>query len=130
MISRSETNCHLSNIVIKQVLYGIHSSHSITQDREVLIWSYLHVSCVTRKCALRSLSLSYPKKDWRAGPRQSFFGYDTDCIKCFGKIGTKDRNRGEGVKLSLVPKLWTPPLNGHFLVTQLMYRPRLVVIHP
>ncbi len=37
-----------------------------------------NLSCVLRKCALRSLPLSYPKKDWRAWPRQSFFGYDTD----------------------------------------------------
>ena len=36
-----------------------------------------HVSCVTRKCALRSLS-SYPKKDWWGPARLSFFGYDTD----------------------------------------------------
>ncbi len=28
--------------------------------------------------ALRSLSLSYPKTDWRAGPRQSILGHDTD----------------------------------------------------
>ena len=27
-----------------------------------------HLSCVTGKHALRSLSLSYLKKDWRAGP--------------------------------------------------------------
>ncbi len=26
----------------------------------------------------RSLSLAYQKKDWRAGPHQSFFWYDTD----------------------------------------------------
>ncbi len=38
----------------------------------------IKLSWVTRKCALRSLSLSYPKKDWRAGPRQSFFWYATD----------------------------------------------------
>ncbi len=36
------------------------------------------LSCVTRKYALRSLSLSYPKKDWRVRPCQSFFGNDTD----------------------------------------------------
>ena len=29
------------------------------------------------KRALRSLSLSYQKRDWRAGPRQSLFWYDT-----------------------------------------------------
>ncbi len=32
----------------------------------------------TRKQTLRSLSLSYPKKDGRAWPRLSFFWYDTD----------------------------------------------------
>ncbi len=35
------------------------------------------LSCVTGKCALRSLSLSYPKKDGPVKPHQSFFGYDT-----------------------------------------------------
>ncbi len=43
------------------------------------------MSCVTRS-ALRSLSLSYPKKDWRAGPCKSFFGYVTDykiALFCF-----------------------------------------------
>ncbi len=46
---------------------------------------YYEMSCVTRKCASRSLSLSYRKKDLRAGPRQSFFGYDTDykIVLCF-----------------------------------------------
>ena len=33
---------------------------------------------VWRKCAIRSLLLSYSKKEWRAGPRQSLFEYDTD----------------------------------------------------
>ena len=36
------------------------------------------MSCVTRQPTLRSLSLSYQKKDWRAGPCQSFFWHDTD----------------------------------------------------
>ena len=46
----------------------------------------LHVSRVMGKCAFRSLSLSYQKKNWWAGPRQSFFGYDTDykiALSCF-----------------------------------------------
>ncbi len=34
------------------------------------------MSCAMGKRALRSLSLSYLKKDWRAGPLQSFFRYD------------------------------------------------------
>ena len=34
--------------------------------------------CVTRKQTLRSLSLSYQKKDGRAWPRPPFFWYDTD----------------------------------------------------
>ncbi len=34
--------------------------------------------CVTRKQTLKSLSLSYQKKDRRARPRPSFFWYDTD----------------------------------------------------
>ncbi len=33
---------------------------------------------VTRKQTLRSLSVSYQKKDGRAWPRPSFFWYDTD----------------------------------------------------
>ncbi len=37
-----------------------------------------YMSCVVGKHDLRFLSLSYPKKDRRAGPCQSFFGYDTD----------------------------------------------------
>ena len=44
------------------------------------------MSCVMRKCASRSLSLSYLKKDWQAGPHQSFFGYDIDykiTLSCF-----------------------------------------------
>ncbi len=36
------------------------------------------LTCVMRKQTLRSLSLSYPKKDGHAWPRPSFFGYDTD----------------------------------------------------
>ena len=43
-----------------------------------LVRSCCDLSCVMENCALRSLSLSYPKKDWQAGPSQSFFGYDTD----------------------------------------------------
>ncbi len=31
------------------------------------------------KTCLKILSLLYPKKDWRVGSHQSFFGYDTDC---------------------------------------------------
>ncbi len=37
--------------------------------------------CVTRKQTLRSLSLSYQKKDGRAWPRSSFFWYDTDFLE-------------------------------------------------
>ncbi len=37
-----------------------------------------HMSRVMGNGALRSVSLSYPKKDWWVGPRQSFFGYDTN----------------------------------------------------
>ncbi len=37
-----------------------------------------HVSCVMGKQTLRSLSFSYQKKDWHAGPHQYFFWYDTD----------------------------------------------------
>ncbi len=36
-----------------------------------------HLTCVTRKQTLRSLSLSYQKKDGRPWPRPSFFWYDT-----------------------------------------------------
>ena len=36
------------------------------------------LSCVIEKCASRSLSLSYTKKDWLAGPCKSFFGSDTN----------------------------------------------------
>ncbi len=37
-----------------------------------------HLTYVTRKQTLRSLSLSYQRKDGRAWPRPSFFWYDTD----------------------------------------------------
>ncbi len=37
-----------------------------------------HMMCVTRKHTLRSLSLSYQKKDGRAWP---FFWYDTDFLE-------------------------------------------------
>ncbi len=30
------------------------------------------------KCALKSLSLAYQKKDWQVGPHKVFFWYDTD----------------------------------------------------
>ncbi len=36
------------------------------------------MTCVTRKQALRSLSLSYQKKDGRGHARPSFFWYDND----------------------------------------------------
>ncbi len=36
------------------------------------------MTCVMRKQTLRSLSLSYQKKDGRPWPRPSFFWYDTD----------------------------------------------------
>ncbi len=39
---------------------------------------FRYVRRVVGKSALRSLSLSYPKKDCRAGSRKSFFGYSTD----------------------------------------------------
>ncbi len=46
------------------------------------------MTCVTRKQTLRSLSLSYQKKDGRAWPRASFFWYDTDFLgfECFDFI--------------------------------------------
>ncbi len=37
-----------------------------------------HVSYVMENRAIRPLSLSYPKKDWRARPRPSFYVYDID----------------------------------------------------
>ncbi len=40
-----------------------------------------NVRCVTRTQTLRSLSLSYQKKDGRAWPRRSFFWYDTDFLE-------------------------------------------------
>ncbi len=39
--------------------------------------SYTNVSCVTRKCALRSLSLSYRKRDWQVGPANRSLGTTT-----------------------------------------------------
>ncbi len=41
----------------------------------LISWPSCKMSPVIGKRILRSLSLSYQKKDWRAG---SFFGYDTD----------------------------------------------------
>ena len=38
----------------------------------------IHMTRVTKKQTLGPLSLSYPKKDGRAWPRPSFFGYDPD----------------------------------------------------
>ena len=52
------------------------------------------------KCALRSLSLSYPKKDWRVGPCQSFFGYDTN-YDVFGVI-PKEGFTGPGPPILLL----------------------------
>ncbi len=40
--------------------------------------SSTHMSCVTGKHALKSLSLSYQKKDWRGPAGQTFFWHDTD----------------------------------------------------
>ncbi len=39
---------------------------------------FLPKTCATRKQTLRSLSLSYQKKDGRTWPHPSFFWYDTD----------------------------------------------------
>ncbi len=39
---------------------------------------FIHMSCVAGKLTLRSLSMSYQKKDKRAGPRQPPFWYDTN----------------------------------------------------
>ncbi len=36
------------------------------------------LGCATITLLLRSLLMSYQKKNWRAGPHQSFFWYDTD----------------------------------------------------
>ncbi len=49
-----------------------------TESISLLPQPNAYITCVTRKQTLRSLSLSYPKKDGRAWPRPSFFWYDTD----------------------------------------------------
>ncbi len=89
----------------------------------------VYMSRVTRKCTLRSLSLSYPRKDWRAGSRQFFFGYDTDykiALFCFQRLHSV---------VGVIPKegFWGPArqsffwydndkdLKAHFLMTQLSY---------
>ena len=45
--------------------YKCHAVIKIMLQRETHV--SLEVSCVMRKCTLRSLSLSYQKKDWRGG---------------------------------------------------------------
>ncbi len=66
--------------------------------------------------ALRNLSLSYPKKDWQAGPRQSFFGYDTDYKILFCYLQRLYSVVCVISKEGLVAK----DLKVHFLVTQPM----------
>ncbi len=41
-------------------------------------FNHCNLTCATRKQTLRSLSLSYQKKDGRAWPRPSFFWHDTN----------------------------------------------------
>ncbi len=65
----------------------------------------VHMTCITRKQTLRSLWLSYQKKDGRAWPRISFFWYDTDLagnmiykvkrLK-FWKVGLNQNKDGHG----------------------------------
>ncbi len=51
---------------------------STTTGRELEGNWHVHLTRVTRKQTLRSLSLSYQKKDGRAWPCPSFFWHDTD----------------------------------------------------
>ena len=53
---------------------------SDTEDQEEQnVLKYL--TCITRKHSLRSLSLSYQKKNGRGWPCPSFFCYDTDFVE-------------------------------------------------
>ena len=89
---------------------------------EVLGQCLTHMSCVTRKPTLRSLSLTYQRKDWRAGLCQSFFWHDTNynivLVHCC-------RHRLYSV-VYIIPKFFffydndKDPKFG-FLVTQLIY---------
>ena len=57
-------------------------------NRELMNCPFEHKQSRTEKCAakmviLRSLSLSYQKKDWQGPACQSFFCFDTDCAIYF-----------------------------------------------
>ncbi len=78
------------------------------------------------KCVLRSLSLSFQKKNWQVGPQQSFFWYDT-----YWKIKSVKAAEYNFV-VGVIPKegvagpcppilLWVwqrKDLKAHFLVTR------------
>ncbi len=54
--------------------------------------------------ALRSLSLSYQKKDLQEGPCQSIFGYDTDgkiVFYCLYRILSRAREAGSPLKAAV-----------------------------
>ncbi len=46
----------------------------------------LHESRATNTYLLKSLSLSYQRKDWQMGPCQSFLWYDTSVIRKEGLV--------------------------------------------
>ncbi len=55
--------------------------------------SHIHhvMSSVMGNRALRPLSLTYPKKNWQAGPRKFFFGYNPDYDKLYSAAFTLHR---------------------------------------
>ena len=75
------------------------------------------MSCVMGNHALRPLLLSYPKKDWWAGPHQSCFWYDTDskivlcCLhRLYSVVGVIPKEGLAGPRPSILLLVRGPPI--------------------
>ncbi len=62
------------------MIMNVEKATTAHKDTAFLLTFQVFVT-VTRKQALRSLSLSYQKKDGHAWPCPSFFWYDTDFLE-------------------------------------------------
>ena len=67
--------CHLFfSVYFSLILLVLHASFKLQLTCQCYGGPQHIMSCVMRKCALRSLWSSYSKKDWQVGSHQSFFG--------------------------------------------------------
>ena len=97
-----------------------------------------HKSLAAKMRLLRSLSLSYQKKDWQSGFRQSFFLYDTDyrfviCkihrFHCKVGVIPKERLVEPCPPMLLLIGQWQRRKKTHFCGTQLLSKLIQVQIH-